>query len=259
VASLGRFLIQFAPRWLLSQAFPSLKRNFGIAIVTIELIVIALFVLGGLAYWHRAPGLTWQECIYGRAECSTAAGTWLLAGVAAFTLPIALATVVWASRAYSREIESRLGQRRCSHHGDNHRADKEIFVTHGQVLLFRRPVGYDPKNAGTEYLDQHNASLNLGRPALASIKVRMHVRNEDGKVLDPIDVALGNIRCDDEVHVAIFVWHELHDVEITWSHATERGTSIEFYADDPLSEQVVQPMELTTQTSLLPPVGPTTP
>lgn len=78
----------------------------------------------------------------------------------------------------------------------------------------------------------------------------MHLRDETGRQQDPIEVELGNIRCDDEVHVAVYVWHEFKEVGISWSSATERGQRIEFYADDAYKEQFVQPMEVVAQTGL---------
>jgi hypothetical protein len=181
--------------------------------------------------------------MYGKADCSTAAATWFLTLVGLFAFVVGALTVFYASRALNIEIVSRLGQSACSRHDEfDHPADKRIFLTDAGELLEDIPIGLDEAQIELHYTPWHSAFVNLGRTALAGVQVSMHatgIADPQWYLRNPVDI--GNVRCEHEVHLTIYVAKTLGKCEIAWSGARERGRAIEFYAEKPFGRVVDLP------------------
>lgn len=216
------------------------KHPLATAFVAGFVLCTAAIFLVGRFYWSAHPGsISWQECVYSNAACSTAAGTWALAAFGIFTFAAAYRAVFWAKQAYHVEVDPRLGQSVCAHHGKpGHPADKTIFLTANQQVLFRRPALLTDEALKKEYVAHPNAFENLGRSALSDVRVKMHIRDAEGAMSGPIDVMVGNIKCDREIHLVVYVSTIFKPVEIMWSSATERGLAIEFFAESSLSDNL---------------------
>ena len=149
----------------------------------------------------------------------------------------AMEAVLWTARLFEVEVRPILGQTACSH-GSSHRANKNLFMTdQGQVLLGNIPVGFAAQTAEMNYHEHHVAFTNLGRTALADIKVKVCFEDTQSDYWRPYIVSLDNLRCDDEVHVAIYISRALRDVNILWGEATQEGKPISFFAADRISRE----------------------
>jgi hypothetical protein len=202
--------------------------------------------------------MSWQECAFGDAPCSTAAGTWALTLVGGLGFLAAALTVAYARRALGIELEATLGQSPCSHHEEkDHPADKEVFVTTRGQTLRKIPFGLSRSDL-LEYFSTpiHVAFVNLGRTALASVSATMWLESERTKARISYPLYIGNIKCDQEIHVAVYVSRRHAPFKITWHAATERGNKIKFYAEDPVTTSVVVPL---SEGDVLLPMGPQRP
>ncbi len=183
--------------------------------------------------------ITWQECVYGKPECSTAAATWALGVFGLLTFVAAYGAVVWARRAFRIEVSPILGQSVCARHADpGHPADKVVFLTGEGQIVFRKPALLVERAVYDEYASYPNAFENLGRSALSAVAVQLHIRDADGNVSDPIAVDVGNIRCDREVHLVVYVSKAFKPVELMWSYATQRGKKIQFFPESALTKTI---------------------
>jgi hypothetical protein len=199
---------------------------------------VALFLSAGFFYWTNHPGLTAFDCLYGNAPCSSAAAAWSIGVLAICSFAAAAEAIVLTARLLTVEIEPRLGQAECPKHGEGHQHDLEIFVLDDQILLGKRPIGYDPETLDQDYHIHNVGFTNLGRTALVSVSVNMHL--DDDKV--GYEINLGNIVRDAETHVVIYVSQELKegDPEIYWSAACQEGLPIKsFYPCNPVPSEVV--------------------
>jgi hypothetical protein len=193
--------------------------------------------------------MSWQDCAYGNAGCSVAAGTWIAGMVALFAFAAACQAVAWASATYFIEIEPRLGQSLCPlHKVEDHPIHKEIFlVPQGQdqtQIVFRRPIDFDPSAYISSYYEYHSAFKNLGRTALADVDVDMRLVDEKGsKRSVPIRVHVGNVLCNEEVHVAFYASRVFEKLTVSWENASQakpigkgRASIPRFYSVDPSSD-----------------------
>jgi hypothetical protein len=199
-------------------------------------VSVALFLFFGLAYWANNPGLSAPECLFGSSGCSTSAATWALAIFALISFGAASEAIAWTISLFQLETKSILGQSECSKRGKGHLTDLEIFVLDDQLLQGRRPVGYNPSTLRNDYYIHHVGFANLGRTALVNISVRMHL--DDQK---PCEIALGNIRRDDETHVVIYVSrsYQKKDPKVCWSEACQDGVPVEFCPSSPMTSEAV--------------------
>jgi len=193
--------------------------------------------------------MSWQECTYGDAVCSVAAGTWIVGLVALFAFAAACQAVAWSSAMFFIEVEPRLGQSLCPmHRVVDHPFNKEIFLVPQQdsgLVIFRCPLDFDR----SDYYEHHSAFKNLGRTALANVDVYMRLADEKGSGRSaPICVHIGNVLCNDEVHVAFFASRVFEKLTVTWSNASQsrpksKGReSVRFFPADPSSDIAVFPV-----------------
>ena len=244
--ALKRTLFRYVSRaWTIALAlkrtlFRYVSRAWTIALLLCLVVIIATFIWrNGTAFWSNHDSLSWQACVYGDAPCSTAAATWMLGAFGLLTFAAAWQTVIWAKRAYNIEIEPKLGQSVCPRQdSEEHPNDKEVFLLSSNQVVFRPPAGSTKQSVATEFQSYPHAFENLGRSALADVKVFMHIRDRTGKTSDPILVSVGNVKCDQEVHLVLHVWRRFDVVEVMWSEATERGTPIGFFPESPLRKEV---------------------
>lgn len=195
---------------------------------------VLAFVIYGVSYWHDHPGLTWQQCAYGEPTCSSAAATWALASFAVLSFLAAARAVVWTRKTFEIEVQLQLGQSGCAQHEDSH-INKEIFVTgDSQVLLDGKPVGFTKADLSS-YHEHHVAFTNLGRSALADVRVHVCFADVRGVKSSNYQLLLGSIRCSDEIHVAIYISDVFSDMKVLWSGATEKNKPLDFFAVDSLT------------------------
>ena len=191
-----------------------------------------------MGFWTKHSSLSWQACVYQDAPCSTAAATWILGAFGFLTFAAAWQTVIWAKRAYNIEIEPKLGQSVCPlQDSEKHPNDKEVFLLSSNQVVFRPPAGSTKQSISSDFQSYPHAFENLGRSALADVKVLMHIRDRTGKTSEPISVSVGNVKCDQEVHLVLHVSNRFDGVEVMWSGATERDASIGFYPESPLRKE----------------------
>ena len=208
-------------------------------------LIILYFTWAGLEFWRHNSSLSWQQCMYGKAECSIAAATWFLTLVGVLAFVVAVATVFYASQAFGIETVSRLGQSECSHHDPHqHPADKHYFITHAGDILPDQPAGVMQSDVANLFEPHHNAFVVLGRTSLAGVRVLMHARGTEPSWYRPYWLAIGNIRRDQEVHVTVYVAKTLGETDLYWSSATERGRSIEFDPEQPFDVTASRPFRL---------------
>lgn len=214
-----------------------------VAVLTF-LILLAVFLVFGHYYWASHPGLSAADCAFGDAACSAASATWALAAFALLSFFAATRAVIWTKKAFEIEVQLKLGQSGCSDRTESH-VNKEIFVTsESQVLLGRRPAGFT-RNDAEQYYEHHAAFTNLGRTALADVCVEVCFEDVN-KVRSPRwGFHLGSIRCNDEIHVAVYIAKFFEDMQVLWGHATEQGRPLDFYAEDAISIQRSYPLPST--------------
>ncbi len=200
-------------------------------------LAIAIFLLTGVGYWLGHSNISGTECIYGYPGCSTAAATWALAIFALFSFAAAAEAVMWTSSLFNIEVDPRMGQAECTKRGSGHPPNLEVFVLDDQVLIGKRPIGYNPTTVRREYFVHHVGFTNLGRTALVDVTVNMHLDNDSKGV----EIGLGNIVRDAETHVVIYVSREykVQDPEVCWGNACQLGEAIDFYPGSPVVSEAV--------------------
>ncbi|MGA8475087.1 MAG: hypothetical protein WB681_08475 [Candidatus Cybelea sp.] len=193
---------------------------------------IVVFFAFGIEYWRHYPGLSWrlwQDCAYGDSSCSMAAATWALGSFALLSFLAAARAVVWTRKLFEIEVQLKLGQTECVNHSELH-INKDIFITReSQVLIGSRPAGFTKDQLG-EYYDHHAGFTNLGRTALADVGVKVCFVDQNNVRSGLYPVKLGSIRCDDEIHVVIYISKFFHDMTVLWGDATEQGQSLSLFA-----------------------------
>ncbi len=207
--------------------------------VTLTILAVFTFLGFGISYWRNYPGLSWQlwqRCAYGDAHCSEAAATWTLASFAVLSFLAAARAVIWTRKLFEIEVQLKLGQSACVDRSESH-INKEIFVTsESQVLLGYRPAGFT-RDELSSYHEHHVAFTNLGRTALADVGVKLCLVDRNNVHSEQYPLHLGSIRCNDEIHVAVYIAKLFHDMKVLWGHATEQGKTLPFFAVDSLSAQ----------------------
>jgi hypothetical protein len=212
------------------------------AIAISVFVLVVLFVgllLAGDSFWRTHPSLAWNECMFGKADCSGAAGTWFLTFVGLLAFIVGALTVFYASRALGIETASRLGQAVCSHHNhDAHPADKCYFLTDSGDVLDELPLGLKEADIADQYTAKHNAFVNLGRTALPVVTVKMHAygKEKDQDWYIPRIIPIGNVRCEPEVHVTVYAPKSFGSWAVAWSGARMDGQRIEFYPETPFTD-----------------------
>ncbi len=222
---LGRMLVS-ALRQLVAQLW-------AYSLVLCVAIGILIFLYHGYKYWSSLPGLTWQTCVYGNSQCSASVATWTLAAFALLSFGAAARAVNWTRKLFEIEIQLKLGQSSCSNHSEEH-ISKEIFVTDGgQVLLDARPTGFT-KAKLADYHEHHVAFINLGRTALADAHVHLCFADPKNVKSQHYPVHLGSIRCNDEIHVGVYIPKTFQDMRVLWGEATEQERRLDFFPVDPI-------------------------
>lgn len=192
-------------------------------------VAILLFLAWGVWYWGTHPSLTAPDCAFGNAVCSVAAATWVLAAFALMSFVAATYAVLWTKRLFYVEVRPRLGQAACKKRGTEHPADIDIFVlADGTIIIDGRPVGVDRMTILKDYNARNISFDNLGRTALTDVRVKMYLGNNDL----PYEVPLGNILCDRERHVTIYIAKSHGELLVRWDGATQEQRPIPFFAKD---------------------------
>ena len=143
---------------------------------------------------------------------------------------------MWTRKTFEIEVQLKLGQSACVQREDAH-INKTIFITSdnpAQVLLGTKPVGFTRADLPA-YYEHHAAFTNLGRSALADVRVHVCFVDVGGKKSPEYEVQLGSIRCPDEIHVAVYISKVFSDMKVLWDHATEQHKTLLFYAVDHVS------------------------
>ena len=210
---------------------------FEFAAIAITIAAVAVFVGFGVSYWFHYPGLSWQlwqRCAYDDPTCSVAAATWALGTFALCSFLAAGRAVFWTRKLFEIEVQLKLGQSRCVDRSDQH-IKKEVFVTEeGQVLTGSTPAGFSRDDVQF-YWPHHVDFVNLGRTALADVLVKFCFVDQNNVRYPLIPLNLGSIRCDDDIHVAVYIAKRFHDMRVLWGDATEQGRPLRFFAVDALS------------------------
>ena len=82
----------------------------------------------------------------------------------------------------------------------------------------------------------------------------MHIRDTNGKMLNPEDVVIGNVKCEREVHLVVYISQVFKPVTIMWSNATSKGQSIKFEPESAFVESVIYPINVNETTMPLLPL-----
>ena len=165
-------------------------------------------------------GASLTECIFTRADCSTAVATWSVAFVTG-------AAFFAAFRAYLLEVDPTLGVT-LRHGRERQRADLAIFVVRGTMSIRNVPQNSHQDEFAPVAFDFQN----LGRSSLVNLSTNLLLYDrQSGALLANEPVKVGNIAPNQSLRVVLYLLRDPPWPMIVWGgEANRRGGAFAYEA-----------------------------